>query len=489
MSATATSAGTGGRTASTNLAAVSERGGGHVALRGGGRAFTADEVRDRSRRAAALLRSRGVGPGDRVGLQLANVPEFAFLYYGILRLGATVVPLNPLLTEREVAHVAADGDITMLLNAAPDGLEHVAPLEEVVPVAGDDTAVILYTSGTTGRPKGAELTHDNLSHNASVSMKLYALTPDDVVLGVLPLYHSYGQTCVLNAALEAGATVSLLERFSGPAAAELIERDAVTVVAAVPTMYRELIDATADRPEALASVRWCSVGGAPMPLPLLAEATTHFGCAVVEGYGLSETSPVATMNHGDDAPAGSIGVPIEGVELAVRDDDGHVLPDGEVGEVAIRGRNVMKGYWRDPAATAAAIDADGWFRTGDLGRRDATGRFYIVGRSKDMIIRGGLNVYAREVEDILLEHPAVAEAAVVGVPDARLGQEVGAAIVTTGAADHEEIRAFVRERVAPYKYPRLIWALDALPKGPTGKVLKRAIALPDENGGDEGAAA
>jgi long-chain acyl-CoA synthetase len=362
-------------------------------------------------------------------------------------------------------------------------LAGLAPHEPIAPVADDDTAVILYTSGTTGQPKGAELTHRGLRLNALATRELYRLEPGDAVLGILPLYHSYGQTCVLNAGLSAGATVVLQTRFDGPGAVRLIEDEAIDVIAAVPTMYRDMLDA-APSEHGFGSVRMCQTGGAGMPLALIRETERRFGCPVVEGYGLSETSPVASINVTPPRPPGSIGLPIAGVEIGVVDAHGDEVPSGAVGELVIRGHNVMKGYWGDPQATAEAIDADGWFHTGDLGRRDADGFLFVVGRTKDVIIRGGLNVYPREVEDVLHEHPAVLEAAVVAVPDERLGEEIGAAVrLAPGArSGPEDLRDFVRGRVAPYKVPRVWWPVEDLPKGPTGKVLKREIRVP-ENGG------
>jgi long-chain acyl-CoA synthetase len=490
------------RTGEANLASLVDRpdAAGRVALRHEGHAMSLADVGDHARRAASLLSSLGVQAGDRVALLLPNVPAFAFVYYAILRLGATVVPMNPLLREREIAYGLEQSGARLLVRWTQDppaedpgrsaatlevadawmaALADQSPLDAITPVADLDTAVILYTSGTTGRPKGAELTHRGLRLNALATCDLYSLKPGDAVLGVLPLYHSYGQTCVLNAGLSAGSTVVLQTRFEGREAVRLIDEEAIDVIAAVPTMYQDMLE-SASSDDAFRSVRMCQTGGAAMPLALIRETERRFGCPVVEGYGLSETSPVASINVVPPRPPGSIGVPIAGVEIGVFDSDGAEVSPGEVGELVIRGHNVMKGYWRDPDATAAAIDSDGWFHTGDLGRRDTDGFLYIVGRSNDMIIRGGLNVYPREVEEVLHEHPAVLEAAVVAVPDDRLGEEIGAAIKLAPGADVSlaDVQSFVRARVAPYKYPRVLWLVEELPKGPTGKVLKREIRVP-----------
>ena len=341
--------------------------------------------------------------------------------------------------------------------------------------------MILYTSGTTGVPKGAELTHANLLRNAEVTAAtLLAAGPGDVVMGCLPLFHSFGLTCGLNAAVLGGACLALLPRFDPGEALEIISREKVTIFEGVPTMYAALLHHP-DRGQAdVSSLRVCVSGGAALPLEILRGFEDAFGCPILEGYGLSETSPVASFNHpGRPRKPGSIGTPVAGVQMRVVDDAGAEVPQGEVGEVAIRGHNVMKGYWRDPDATAAAIP-DGWFRTGDLARVDEDGYFYIVNRKKEMIIRGGYNVYPREIEEALYEHPGVAGAAVVGIPHESLGEEVGAAVALKpgASATPEELREFVRERVAAYKYPRQIWLVDQLPKGPTGKILRREVQPP-----------
>jgi long-chain acyl-CoA synthetase len=358
------------------------------------------------------------------------------------------------------------------------------PVEEPVERTADDTAVVLYTSGTTGQPKGAELTHPNLRQNCTISSRTLAeFTHEDVLLGALPLFHTFGQTCTMNCAVLSGATVTMIPRFDPEKALEVIERDRVTVFQGVPTMYNAMLHANRADSADLSTLRLCMSGGAAIPVELIRAFEEKFDCPILEGYGLSETSPVASFNHPDrERKPGSIGTPIEGVEMQVRSDDGNELPQGEVGEIVIRGHNVMKGYWNRPEASADAIDADGWFRSGDLARVDEDGYFFIVDRKKDMVLRGGYNVYPREVEEVLYEHPAVQEAAVVGIPDDSLGEEVAAAVVVKEgeSLDAQELKAFVRERVAAYKHPRKIWFVDELPKGPTGKILKREIEAPAE---------
>jgi long-chain acyl-CoA synthetase len=451
-------------------------------------------------RIAGLLRARGIETGDRVGLMLPNVPYFPVVYYGILRAGGVVVPMNVLLKAREVDFYLSDSGAKTLFvwhgfaAEAPDDAIVVTPGEfeqlvigadsvpENVERAGDDTAVILYTSGTTGTPKGAELTHDSLRTNCEVTAKTLAqLTPDDVILGALPLFHSFGQTCGLNAAVSGGACLSMIPRFDPVKALEIIQRDGITVFEGVPTMYHAILNVPSREDYDVSSLRLCISGGSAMPVEVMRGFEKAFDCKVLEGYGLSETSPVASFNHPDrDRKPGSIGTPIQGVEMRVIDDDGDEVAQGGVGEIAIRGHNVMKGYWNRPDATAEVLDDDGWFRTGDMATVDDDGYFFIVDRKKDMIIRGGYNVYPREIEEVLYEHPAVSEAAVIGVPDDAMGEEVGAAVVLKADAGADDIRAFVKDRVAAYKYPRVVWFLDELPKGPTGKILKREIKPPAE---------
>jgi long-chain acyl-CoA synthetase len=344
--------------------------------------------------------------------------------------------------------------------------------------SAQDTAVILYTSGTTGRPKGAELTHANLSRNASVNVQtLLHLNENDVVMGCLPLFHSFGQTAGMNSAVSVGASLTLIPRFDATKALEVIGRDKVTIFMGVPTMYAGLLHHPARDGADLSSLRLCVSGGASLPVELLRGFEAAFGAKILEGYGLSETSPISSFNHPDrERKPGSIGTPIEGVEMKLV----NVSAEG-VGEIAIRGHNIMKGYWNNPLATAEAIP-DGWFLSGDLARQDDDGYFYIVDRAKDLIIRGGLNVYPREVEEVLYEHSAVAEAAVIALPDEELGEEVGAAVALKPgmSASPEELSAFVKERIAAYKYPRRVWFVDELPKTATGKILRREVRPPSE---------
>nr|BFD95679.1 long-chain fatty acid--CoA ligase [Kitasatospora sp. Xyl93] len=489
------------------LAATAARCPERPVLRLDGQVLSFADLEARSARTAHWLAGLGVEPGDRVAVLLPNVPEFAVLYYGILRAGAVVVPMNPLLKTREIEHCLADAGAAVLL-AWHAGAEHAVEgarrtgtrLVAVEPAAlaatladqpagpprtgrrgAADTAVILYTSGTTGAPKGAELTHRNIVCNVRAGVRVLGLVEGDVIFGGLPLFHSFGQVIGLNCAVSVGACVTLVPRFDPLAALSVIERDRVSVFLGVPTMYTLMLTHPQRAGYDVSSLRVCLGGGAPMPPEVLRGFEADFGCVVLEGYGLSESSPLACANRSDrERVAGTIGIPIEGVRMRIVDESGAEVPDGTVGEVVIQGHNVMKGYWRRPDTTARTV-RDGWLYTGDLGTRDERGDFRIVDRRKDLIIRGGFNVYPREVEDVLYEHPAVAEATVIGVPHPVHGQEVAAAVVLRegASATPEEIRGFVRERVAPYKYPRLVWTVDALPKGPTGKILKREVVVPE----------
>jgi long-chain acyl-CoA synthetase len=489
-----------------NLTSTALAAGQRPALRLDDVALSYAELDDATARVAGLLRERGVRAGDRVGIMLPNVPYFAFAYYGALRAGAVVVPMNVLLKQREVAFYLGDPEAKLVfawhefaepaqrgadeagvecLIVAPGEFERLLastePATEVVDRAGDDTAVILYTSGTTGMPKGAQLTHFNLARNVEVVVRMFAVRPDDVILGALPLFHAFGQTCALNAAVKSGACLALVARFDPARVLETIERERVTVFEGVPTMFVALLHHPERERFDVSTLRLCVSGGAALAGEVLRGFEAAFGCVVLEGYGLSETSPVASFNQPDrESKPGSIGTPIEGVEMKLVDEGRDEVPQGEVGEIAIRGPNVMKGYWKRPDATRDAIDEDGWFYTGDMARVDEDGYFFIVDRKKEMIIRGGYNIYPREIEEVLYEHPAVLEAAVIGVPHAELGEEVAAAVVLKPDANvtAEELRDHVKAQVAAYKYPRHVRIIDELPKGPTGKILKREIQAP-----------
>jgi long-chain acyl-CoA synthetase len=496
-----------GRNLASFLTDTASEHGDRTALKLDDNEVTYEQLDEASARAAALLKSKGFEAGDRVGIMLPNVPYFAVVYYGVLRAGGVVVPMNPLLKGREVSFYLEDPEAKIMFawgdfeDAAKKGSDEAGaelilvepgefekllgehdPDTDVADRDDDDTAVILYTSGTTGKPKGAELTHANLIKNATISAdELGEVTEDDVLLGALPLFHSFGQTCGLNATIYKGATMTMIPRFDPAKALEIIQRDKVTVFQGVPTMYTAMLHCDSRDDYDTSSVRICMSGGSAMPVEVMRGFEDAFDCKVLEGYGLSETSPVASFNHPDkERKPGSIGTPIEGVEFKLVDDDGNEVDDGEVGEIAIKGHNVMKGYWNREDATKESIK-DGWFLSGDMGKKDEDGYYSIVDRKKELIIRGGYNVYPREIEEVLYEHEAVEQCAVIGVPDDKMGEEVGAAVVLKKGQEisEDDLRDYVKEEVANYKYPRRLWFVDELPTGPTGKILKREIEVPE----------
>ncbi|WP_270886637.1 long-chain-fatty-acid--CoA ligase [Pedococcus sp. 5OH_020] len=493
----------------TNLVETARRSPESPAIKFRGSDLSYGQLHALAARVAGDLRASGVEPGDRVAIILPNVPAFPVVFFGSLLAGAIVVPMNPLLKAGEIdfffsnsgakvafvwpdfVEEATKGALnagTHIIPCGPLGpqdgaLGTGAPLTEPEERDDDDTAIVLYTSGTTGRPKGAELTHRNVHLNAHrSSVEIQQTTADDVVMGCLPLFHVFGLVVGLNAAVIAGASLALIPRFDPAEAIKVIADEKVTIMMGVPTMYAAILNHPASDSLDATSLRTCCSGGSAMPLEVMKAFEEKFGCIILEGYGLSETSPVASFNMPDrERKPGTIGVPIPGCEMKVVDLDGNEVRPREVGEIAIRGDNVMKGYWQNPEATAEAIP-DGWFRTGDLATVDEDGYFTIVDRKKDMILRGGMNVYPREVEEVLYSHPDVLEAAVVSVPDDLLGEDVGAAVaLRPGAtATLQDVQAYVKERIAAYKYPRHIWAVEELPKGPTGKILRREVHKPVE---------
>jgi long-chain acyl-CoA synthetase len=440
---------------------------------------------------AGALRAGGVLPGDRVALLLPNGVDCIAALYGALALGAIAVPLNPLLRSAEVEQRLGDSGARLLVTSpdepgaagVPATLLHPVDAAAAEPWAGiadrdtGEPAVLLYTSGTTGRPKGAELTHGGLRATASfLAESVLALRADDVLLGAAPMTHVFGLAGVLNPALAAGACIALVPRFDATSALELMEREGIEVFLGVPSMCIALLRA-ADAGGAVPKLRVAHVGGAPLAPETLHDFAGRFGCAVLEGYGMTETSGGAVSHvSGQAVKPGSVGTAGPGVAIRIAGAGGAEVSDGEPGEVLLRTPGVMRGYWGNPEATREAF-ADGWFRTGDVGYVDADGYLFLIDRTKDVILRGGYTVYPREVEDVLYEHPAVSEAAVVGVPDELLGEEVVALVVPRAGqtCDPGEIRAFARKRVAAYKYPRLIAVVGALPRTPSGKVLKREI--------------
>ncbi|WP_330333057.1 long-chain fatty acid--CoA ligase [Streptomyces sp. NBC_00536] len=484
----------------------------HTALVCGTERISYARLWDRARRYAAALRGQGIGPDDKVALLMPNTPEFAALYFAILALGAVVVPVHTLLKPAEISHLLRDsgaralvwagtlpqetardaeaaGALLLTVGEAPHGSvlldDGAEPIDTYAERGTDDLALVLYTSGTTGRTKGAMLTHGNVATNIAVTaVSPFAFGEDDVLLGALPLSHTFGQICGMAVTFHAGATLVVMERFEAHDALRLMREHGCTVFMGVPTMYHALLEAIAAGAPAPRLTRVYS-GGSALPVPVLDRVRAAFGCEVYEGYGLTETSPCVAYNQpGIPCKPGTVGLPIEGVRVAIADAEveGRIrlLKQGDIGEIVVRGHNVMAGYLGRLRETAEVL-VDGWFRTGDMGVQDEDGYLSIVDRKKDMIVRGGYNVYPREVEDVLLGHPAVAAASVVGVPSARHGEEVCAVVrVKPGQRASgmlaDEIVAWSKVHMAAYKYPRRVEFVESFPLGSSGKVLKRELA-------------
>ncbi len=492
--------------------------------------MTYGELNAFSNRVANALKEMSIGHGDKVALVCPNLPYFPIVYYGIMKAGAAVVPLNVLFKPREIAYHLKDSDakavfvfegtpelpmakcvkeafdqvetcenlvvITLDQTAKSPFEEHKTLAQiihdksaefEIYPTAPDDTCAILYTSGTTGHPKGAELTHSNIYFNAIVAFNLhvpglnYKDGKQKTCLVTLPLFHTTGQTAQMNAQLFGGHKIVLLPRFEPPAVLDAIKKEGVNFWTGVPTMYWAILkyaeENNIDTAPYAETMEIASSGGAAMPVEVMKKFEEVFKVKILEGYGLSETSPIATFNHpGVDSKPGTVGQPIFGVEVKCFDENDQEVKRGERGEVVIRGHNVMKGYYKRPEATAEAFK-NGWFHTGDIGIMDEDGFLSIVDRKKEMILRGGYNIYPRELEEVIMTHPAVSLVAVLGVPDEKLGEEVKAFVVKKQGAEltEEEFINWCKEQFAANKYPRHVEFRDELPIGGTGKILKRAL--------------
>ncbi len=464
----------------------------------GGERLTFAELSERAGRAAAALTAEGIGPGDRVGIAMHNVPAFVWSYFAVLRAGAVVIPLNPTLTVPEVKRVLADSGASLVTGVSPAGDSARAACEEAgiryadesewaaggeprsTHTANDgDLAVLAYTSGTTGDPKGAMLTHGNLLANLEQQMSIpdARVEPDDVLLLSLPLFHIFGLNVTLGLLVRTGATGVLTDRFEPVECLRLIQEHRVTVMFGAPTMYTALASTPGADQYDLSSVRLAISGAAPLQPEVLRRFKELFGVDVYEGYGLTETSPTLTSNRMAEAPRpGSIGKPLPGVEIRLVDEAGEDVELGDPGEILARGPNVFKGYWNKDEETSRAFAGE-WFRTGDVAVQDEDGYLYIVDRKRDMVIVSGFNVFPSEVEQALTENPLVAEAAVVGVPHAYTGEAVKAFVVLEpgASATPDEIVADVQTRLARFKCPREVEIVDALPHLLTGKVLRRAL--------------
>lgn len=466
------------------------------------------------------LTSLGIGYGDKVALTCPNLPYFPMIYFGILKTGASVVPLSVLLKRHEIAYHLQDSDAKayFCFVGTPempmgqeghvgfemtDSCEHffmiTLTFTDASPIEGtktmgmlmagkspvfqsyftspDDTAVIIYTSGTTGRPKGAELTHSNIFLNANLSKDLQDLNYTDKTMLVLPLFHIFGQVVCMIASIYRGSTAVLVPRFDAEMVLTLIQNEKITHFAGVPTMYWGLLSYPEANKFDSSSLRVCLSGGAALPVQVLKDFEAKYNVAILEGYGMSEGSPVVTFNHPDRVrKPGSVGTPVWGVEVCIKDENGNELGANEKGELCYRGHNVTKGYYKRPDATAESIK-NGWLHSGDIAIRDDDGYYFIVDRTKDMIIRGGFNVYPREVEEVMMQHSAISMVAVIGVPSDEYGEEIKACVVLKPDAQlsEQELVTWTKERIASYKYPRMVEFMSSLPMGASGKILKREL--------------
>lgn len=471
----------------------------HLAVRTLDSQLTFAELKAASAAAGGYFRQAGVQPYDRVLFIAPTVMEFPITYLGLHALGATVITANTMSTAAELDYLCEDAGVSRIVaySQCADASGVVAerrdlPLDIIEPghrydteplTAAHDhdanaTALILYTSGTTGRPKGAELTADNLVQTPKMFEPVLQVEPGDRFGTGLPLFHVFGQCVVMNAVLVQGVTLSILHPFTPQTMLRMITEHELTAVSGVPTMWNAILHAAGDYcADDFKHLRVASSGGASLPVEVINAFKTKFGCAILEGYGLTESNGTATFNDiRREQKVGTVGPPLPGAAVEIRDPSGQPVEPGTVGEVFITGPMIFKGYWNRPDATASDLQ-DGWLRTGDLGSVDADGYLSIVDRVKDLIIRGGYNVYPREVEEVLYAHPEIVEAAVVGIPHEHYGEEVAAVVVRTPGStlDAEGLRAYAKEQLSAYKVPHVITFTDALPKGPTGKILKRAI--------------
>lgn len=474
----------------------------------------------------------GIIQGDKVALLFPNHPDFVAAFFAVCGLGATVVPINPLLKSEEIQHILQDSDAKALVvhegtsqeisTAVSDvpGLEHIfvfsydakgkavelpltqsvrsrvkltqfnrsyMPNETSTSAFGftkslrreEDLAVLVYTSGTTGKPKGAMLSHHNLLTAVESAHKVISVEAEDRTLAALPLCHIYGLTVVMIGTIARGGMISVIDRFEAKKALQVMVEDRVTILPAVPTMYQFLTMELDENKHDLSSLRICLSGGAPLPVELYDRLARHISAPLIEGYGLTEVSCVATLNPVNGRQVrGSVGQALPGVGLAIFSPDSSILPRGSanIGEIAVKGENVMRGYYRKPDTTREVLK-DGWFMTGDLGYLDDDGYLHIVGRAKELILRGGQNIYPREIENVILRMDEVADVAVVGVPDPYMGERVKAVVVPQQGKDlsGDDVKQFCAERLAEYKVPRLVEFVEALPRNSTGKVLKRLL--------------
>ena len=478
-----------------------------------------------SNKVANLILDLGINPGDSIALQCPNISFFPIIYYGILKMGGVIVPMSILLKKKEISFILNNSKAKLLffyqgdqtLNIVKEALAGVKESPEIIqsilienqelksfsnplvknlnslikdassefeyiPTNAEETAVVIYTSGTTGKPKGAKLTHSNLAWNSSITVDLFDFKGDDIALTVLPLFHIFGQNCIMNAAVFAGISNVLLKRFDSNEVIQCIQKHSVTIFAGVPTMFWNLLKdlKTFKKGEiSLLKNHWriALSGGAAIPVELINKFEKTYGVPIFEGYGMSEGSPLVTYNQ----PAykrkiGSVGLPIWGVQVKVINDKFIEVPSNVVGQIIFKGHNVMKGYFNNEEETKKVIK-NGWMHSGDLGYKDDQGYLFVVDRMNDMIIRGGVNIYPREIEEVIIKHPKISLVAVVGIPDQRMGEEIMAYVILNKDQEMSkaELKSWVKAKVAANKYPRKIEFVKELPMNATGKILKRKL--------------
>jgi len=468
------------------------------------------ELQEAVFRLGAGLKEMGIKQGDRVLLMLPNIPHYVISYHAILSIGAVVVPTNIMFKEREIAYQVEDSEcvaaicwegfaaevikaqekteslkyILVLGDKIPANAIHLAKLiaestalEKVENVDPEETAVIMYTAGITGHPKGAELTHKALSYSIKALSETLRFSDREKILAVVPFFHSFGASVVMNAGLYGGSTLVLAPKFSPLEVFDLIAKEKITIFAGVPTMFQMLLD-NADKTEhTISNLKYCLAGGSALPEDVLQRFEEKFNTYILEGYGLTETCAAASFNNFKrERKPGSIGYPLDGVEMQVVNDNDEEVSIGEVGEIVIRGASLMKGYLNRPNATEEAMRG-GWFHTGDVGRMDMDGYFYVVDRKTDMILKGGFKVFPREIEEVILGHPQVKEVAVISIDDPVMGEEIKACIIPKEGMriNPASLLEYCRERLANYKCPAVLRFYRELPKGPTGRILKKEL--------------
>ncbi len=489
----------------------------NVAIQFNQRQVTFRELDELSDKVAAELAQNGIKKGDRVALYCVNSDAFVIAYLGIVKAGATVLPINLLLTPVEIEFILNDANANGLIYHASFAaninklrdcvpairmyicigqkcensldicwqqlLQNNFTLPEIVFEPKNDLAAILYTSGTTGKPKGAMLTHANLASNTSSAKQALKIEAQkDKLLVVLPLFHAFAATVGMLTPILHGASLVIAEKFDPELIFSTIERSKATIFLGVPSMYGVLLRCTDQQKKKFSHIKYCISGGAAMPMSLMQKFEKKFGIAIYEGDGPTECSPVTCINPiGGVRKTASVGLPIPGVEMKIKDNNGDDLAADTIGEICVRGPNVMQGYWNKPEETAASFFND-WFRTGDLGSKDRDGYFYIIDRIKDMIIVNGMNVYPRIIEEVLYEYPSIEEVAVIGEPNQSHGEIVVAYVVLKSEIDTDAaiLRAHCRERLGGYQIPRKFNFINVLPKNASGKILKRELRLHGE---------